>query len=71
MESSELIEKKELKQPSSYISYQNYEGSSRIRLTEYKSTAIEEEESLVPASELNNIKDKGVSEFMEKENLED
>ena len=67
---SELIEKKQLKQPNSYISYQNCEGSSSIRFTNYKSTAIEEEESLMPDSDFNDSKDKGMSECMEKENLE-
>ena len=68
---SELIEKKELKQPNSYISYQNCEGSSSIRFTNYKATAIEEEESLMSDSEFSDNKDKGISECMEKANLED
>ena len=32
---SELIEKKELKKPENYISYQNSEGSSSIRFLNY------------------------------------
>ena len=39
---SELIEKKELKQPNNYVSYQNCEGSSSIRFTNYKPATLED-----------------------------
>jgi hypothetical protein len=42
---SDLIEKKELKQLESYIIYQNCEGSSSIRFTNYKSAALDEAEA--------------------------
>uniref|UniRef100_A0A452XR55 Uncharacterized protein n=1 Tax=Aegilops tauschii subsp. strangulata TaxID=200361 RepID=A0A452XR55_AEGTS len=67
----ELIEKKELKQPENYISYQNCEGSSSILFMNYKATSIEDSESSMSESEINDDKNKGVSECMEKANLED
>ena len=67
----ELIEKKELKQPENYISYQNYEGSSSIRFMNYKDALIEETESLLSETEISNDKDKGATECMEKANLDD
>ena len=38
-----------MKQPKGYIAYQNCEGSSSIRFTNYKSTNIDETESLLEA----------------------
>ena len=68
---SELIEKKELKQPNNYISYQNCEGSSSIRFTDYKSASIDDTESLVSDSEYSDNKNKGTTECMEKADLDD
>ena len=67
----ELIEKKELKQPENYISYQNCEGSSSIRFMNYKAASIEDSESFMSESEINDDKNKGISECMEKANLDD
>src|ERR1041385_4321 len=67
----ELIEKKELKQPENYISYQNCEGSTSKRFMNYKSASIDDTESLISESEASDDKDKGATEFMEKVNLDD
>ena len=67
----ELIEKKELKQPENYISYQNCEGSSSIRFMNYKAASIEDSESFMLELEINDDKNKGISECMEKANLDD
>ena len=66
----ELIEKKELKQPENYISYQNYEGSSSIRFMNYKSASIDDTESFISQSENSDDKNKGATEFMEKVDLD-
>ena len=68
---SELIEKKELKQPENYISYQNSEGSSSIRFLNYKSAAVDEIEPLLSEAESSDSRNKGVKECMEKADLED
>uniref|UniRef100_A0A452ZMH1 Uncharacterized protein n=1 Tax=Aegilops tauschii subsp. strangulata TaxID=200361 RepID=A0A452ZMH1_AEGTS len=67
----ELIEKKELRQPENYISYQKCEGSSNIRFMNYKSASIEDSESFMSESEINDDKNKGVSDCIEKANLDD
>lgn len=66
---SELIEKKELKQPNNYISYQNCEGTSSIRFTNYKPETIDDTESFASESEFNENKNSGVTEYMEKADL--
>ena len=68
---SELIEKKELKQPENYISYQNSERSSSIRFLNYKSAAVDEIEPLLSEAESSDSRNKGVKECMEKADLED
>ena len=68
---SELIEKKELKQPENYISYQNSKGSSSIRLLNYKSAAVDKIEPLLSEAESSDSRNKGVKECMEKVDLED
>jgi hypothetical protein len=68
---SDLIEKKELKQPEGYISYQNYEGNSSIRFTNYKSAAQDEVESTTSGSNIGDNKDKGITEFLERLDIDD
>ncbi|XP_044435788.1 uncharacterized protein [Triticum aestivum] len=68
---SELIEKKELKKPENYISYQNSEGTSSIRFLNYKSAAVDEIEPLLSEAESSDSRNKGVKECMEKADLED
>ena len=68
---SELIEKKELKQPNNYISYQNCEGSSSIRFTDYKAATVDDVESFASDSEYNDNKNKGTTECMEKSELDE
>ena len=67
----ELMEKKELKQPENYISYQNCEGNSSIRFMNYKSASIEDTESFMPESKTSDDKNKGVTECMENASLDD
>lgn len=68
---SDLIEKKELKQPEGYISYQNCEGSSSIRFTNYKSSSLDEAESFTSETNTSTGKNKGITEYMEKTNIDD
>jgi len=49
---SDLIERKELKQPEGYISYQNCERSSSIRFTNYKSAVLDETESFTSETDI-------------------
>jgi len=67
---SDIIERKELKQPEGYISYQNYEGSSSIRFTNYKSAALDEAESFTLETNISDNKDKGISECMERTDID-
>jgi hypothetical protein len=66
----ELIEKKELKLPQNYISYQNYEGSSSIRFTNYKAASMDDTKSLILESEFSDNRSKDTTECMEKADLD-
>jgi hypothetical protein len=66
----ELIEKKELKLPQNYISYQNCEGSSSIRFTNYKSASMDDTESLMSESEFSDNRSKDTTKCMEKADLD-
>jgi hypothetical protein len=63
----ELIERKELRLPENYISYQNCEGGSSIRFMNYKSASVEDTYSFMTEAEnSDNNKSKGVTKCMEK-----
>uniref|UniRef100_A0ACD5XL00 Uncharacterized protein n=1 Tax=Avena sativa TaxID=4498 RepID=A0ACD5XL00_AVESA len=67
----DLIEKKELKQPKTYISYQNCEGTSSIRFTNYKAASLDDTESLMSDSEFSDNRNNTSTECMEKTCVDD
>src|SRR6266508_2894657 len=62
----DLIEKKALKQPEDYISYENNEGKTSIRFIKYKSRALDDIDSVISEQEVVNGRRHSVLEFMEK-----
>ena len=62
----DLIEKKALKQPEDYISYENNEGKTSIRFIKYKSRALDDIDSVISEQEVENSRRHSISEFMEK-----
>uniref|UniRef100_A0ACD5YDH5 Uncharacterized protein n=1 Tax=Avena sativa TaxID=4498 RepID=A0ACD5YDH5_AVESA len=67
----DLIEKKELKQPETYISYQNCEGTSSIRFNNYKAASLDDTESLMSDSEFSDNRNNTSTECMEKTGVDD
>uniref|UniRef100_A0ACD5W626 Uncharacterized protein n=1 Tax=Avena sativa TaxID=4498 RepID=A0ACD5W626_AVESA len=67
----DLIEKKELKQPETYISYQNCEGTCSIRFTNYKAASLDDTESLKSDSEFSDNKNNTSTECMQKTGVDD
>jgi hypothetical protein len=53
---------KELKLPEIYISYQNCEGSSSIRFTNYKAASLDDAESLMSESDFSGNRWKDLTE---------
>jgi hypothetical protein len=61
----------ELKQPKTYISYQNFEGSSSLRFKNYKFSSFDVKESLISESEFSDNRCKGTIECTEKASVDE